>query len=58
MTKNKKTTYWAEIIINNNKVKIGKSNRLTALNQYKMTWQPYNSRDLARQINNSNLVIK
>lgn len=55
---NKIVKYWAEIIVENNKAKIVKANRLTAINQHKMSWLPYNARNLARTINTSSLVIK
>jgi hypothetical protein len=59
MTKNTKITkYWAEIEINAlGDAKIVKANKLTPLNQYKSKWFPTDARNLARIINNSDLII-
>lgn len=59
MTKNNtKNKYWAELEINNGVTRIIKANKLQSLNQYKTKWIPTNARNLARGINNSELVIK
>jgi hypothetical protein len=60
MTKNNKTSnkYWAEIEINNGVTRIVKANKLQPLNQYKSKWIPTNARNLARGINNSQILVK
>lgn len=56
--KNKSGKFWAELEINNGITRIIKANKLQSLNQYKTKWIPTNARNLARGINNSELVIK
>jgi hypothetical protein len=40
------------------RMKVCKAKRLISLNQYKRTWERLDSRELARKINKSTLVIK
>jgi hypothetical protein len=54
---NKSVKYWAEIEIIDGVTKIKKAEKLTGLNQHKRKWFPTNARNLARVINNSDLVI-
>jgi hypothetical protein len=56
---NKNQTYWAELqIAPNNKIKIKKANILVPVNQFKNKWYPTDARNLARAINNGDMVIK
>ena len=61
MTKTTITTngvYNVRLVKNNNVFKVTKAERRTEVNQYASCWTPTNSRNLARLLNKSNLVIK
>jgi hypothetical protein len=38
--------------------KIVKARKLTAVNQFKRTWKQVNAREVARELNRSELIIK
>lgn len=43
--------------LNDGRMKVATAKKLVGLNQYKKTWKYLNSRDLARKLNKSELVI-
>jgi hypothetical protein len=60
MNKNKIVDrYFLEIDqLGDGRLKVCMAKKLIGLNQHKRTWKPLNSRNLARKINKSSLVIK
>ena len=56
--KNQKT-YWAQFnLLPDGKIKITRASKLIGLNQHKNTWRITDTRNLARKINRSELIIK
>lgn len=59
MIKNKPNSkFWTELkVLKNGKIKVIRANKLVKLNQFKRTWKPTVSREIARLLNRSRLVI-
>lgn len=59
MKNSKPVKYFGELIqLPNGKFKATKMKKLVWKNQYKRGWQPVNSRDFARLLNRSQIIIK
>lgn len=50
--------FFTEVTYENGQVKFSKAKRLVDVNQYTRTWNEIDSRQLARMVNNSDIVIK
>lgn len=57
MKNNKKLFSAVFELTDGNTVKVVKAKKLVGINQHRRTWKADNSRDLARMLNKSNLVI-
>ena len=54
-----KNRFFAEIAqLSDGRIKLRKAKKLVGVNQHKKTWKTLDSRDLARKINKSQIVIK
>ena len=54
----KKTVYTATVELENGRAKISHATKRIDLNQHSKKFHPTNSRNLARELNNSKIVIK